>query len=193
LPKITRAPAITPKRRIMASMLDAVMETTRALTPAPTKKIVEAAISRAETEAGPSVPAETEPAATEDRVEQESPDVGMAMEKDVAEKAKSPAPEAPSEDLDFIIRHASRKRLSEEEIVEAKHYARELKYPKGVLVFNDTNEDDFLYCLPDNKEISVCREMAKNMGFPKLEAGLSAMSKNDLAESLAYNSLKVQK
>jgi hypothetical protein len=60
-------------------------------------------------------------------------------------------------------------------------------------VFNDTNEDDFLYCLPDNKEISVCREMAKNMGFPKLEAGLSAMSKNDLAESLAYNSLKVQK
>jgi hypothetical protein len=92
LPKITRAPAITPKRRRMASMLDAVMETTRALTPAPAKKIVEAAISRAETEAGPSVPAETEPAATKDRVEQESPDVGMALEKDVAEKAKSPAP-----------------------------------------------------------------------------------------------------
>jgi hypothetical protein len=23
-------------------------------------------------------------------------------------------------------------------------------------VFNDTNEDDFLYCLPDNKEISIC-------------------------------------
>jgi hypothetical protein len=35
--------------------------------------------------------------------------------------------------------------------------------------------------------------MAKNMGFPKLEAGLSAMSKDDLADSLAYNSLKVQK
>jgi hypothetical protein len=84
-------------------------------------------------------------------------------------------------------------RLSEEEIVEAKHYARELKYPKGALVFNGTDEDDFLYCLPDNKEISVCREMAKNMGFLKLEAGLSAMSKDDLADSLAYNSLKVQK
>ena len=39
----------------------------------------------------------------------------------------------------------------------------------------DTNDDDFLYCLPDNKEISVCREMTKNMGFPKLEAGLSTM------------------
>jgi hypothetical protein len=101
--------------------------------------------------------------------------------------------EALSENLDFIIRHASEKRLSEEEIVEAKHYARKLKYPKGALVFNGTDEDDFLYCLPDNKEISVCREMAKSIGFPKLEDGLSAMSKDDLADNLAYNSLKVQK
>jgi hypothetical protein len=83
--------------------------------------------------------------------------------------------------------------LSEEEIFEAKHYARELKYPKGALVFNGTDEDDFLYCLPDNKELSVCREMARSMGFPKLEAGLCGMTKDDLADSLAYNSLKVQK
>jgi hypothetical protein len=33
----------------------------------------------------------------------------MALEKDVAKKAKSPAPEASSEALDFIIRHASGK------------------------------------------------------------------------------------
>jgi hypothetical protein len=59
-------------------------------------------------------------------------------------------------------------------------------------VFNGTNEDDFLYCLPDNKEISVCREIAKSMGFLKLEEGLSAMSKDDLVDSLAYNSIKVQ-
>jgi hypothetical protein len=85
------------------------------------------------------------------------------------------------------------KRLSKEEIFEAKHYARELKYLKGALVFNGTDEDDFLYCLPDNKELSVCREMARSMGFPKLEAGLCAMTKDDLADSLAYNSLKVQK
>jgi hypothetical protein len=50
-----------------------------------------------------------------------------------------------------------------------------------------------MYCLPDNKEISVCREMARNIGFPNLEVGLSAMSKDDLADSLTYNSLKVQK
>jgi hypothetical protein len=99
----------------------------------------------------------------------------------------------PSEDLDFIIRHASGKRLSAEEIAEAKHYARELKYPKGALVYNGTDKDDFLYFILENKEISVCREMAKNMGFLKLEAGLCAMSKNGLANSLAYNSLKVQK
>jgi hypothetical protein len=31
------------------------------------------------------------------------------------------------------------------------------------------------------------------MGFLKLEEGLSAMSKDDLADSLAYNSIKVHK
>jgi hypothetical protein len=81
-------------------------------------------------------------------------------------------------------------KLSEEEILEGRHYAQKLKYPKGALVFNGTNEDDFLYYLPD-KEISVCREIATSMGFPKLEEGLSAMSKDDLADSLAYNSIKV--
>jgi hypothetical protein len=60
-------------------------------------------------------------------------------------------------------------------------------------VFNGTDEDDFLYCLPDNKELFVCREMARSMGFLKLEAGLCAMTKDDLADNLAYNSLKVQK
>jgi hypothetical protein len=81
--------------------------------------------------------------------------------------------------------------LSEDEIAEARHYAQNLKYLKGALVFNGSNEDDFLYCLRDNKEISVCREIAKSMGFPKLEEGLSVMSKDDLADSLAYNSIKV--
>jgi hypothetical protein len=81
--------------------------------------------------------------------------------------------------------------LSEEEVLEARHYARKLKYPKGSLVFNGTNDDDFLYCLSDNKEISVCQEIAKSMGFPKLEDGLSILSKYDFADSLAYNSIKV--
>ena len=58
-------------------------------------------------------------------------------------------------------------------------------------MYGDDDEDDFLYCLPDNKEINVYREMADNIGYPKLELGLSAMSKNQLADSLAYNSLKM--
>jgi hypothetical protein len=33
--------------------------------------------------------------------------------------------------------------------------------------------------------------MMDTMGCPKLELGLSAMSKDQLADSLAYNSLKV--
>jgi hypothetical protein len=81
--------------------------------------------------------------------------------------------------------------LSEEEVLEARHYEQKLKYLKGALVFNDTNDDDFLYCLPNNKEISVCREIAKSMRFPKLEECLSVLSKDELADSLAYNSIKV--
>jgi hypothetical protein len=69
------------------------------------------------------------------------------------------------------VRHASGKQLSKEQITETKQYAKDQKYPRGSLVYNGNNEDDFLYCLPDNKEISVCREMMKNMGYPKLELG----------------------
>jgi hypothetical protein len=83
--------------------------------------------------------------------------------------------------------------LSEEEKREAHHYAQKLKYPKGALIFNGSGEEDFLYCLPDSKEISVCWEMARSFGFPTLEDGLSVLSKDELADSLAYNSLKVRK
>jgi hypothetical protein len=191
LSKVQKAPATTPKRRRMASVLDAVMETTKALSPAPTKKIVEAVKIQAEAEARPSVPIEMKAAALEDKTEQQTSDTSMTAGQDVMEKAKTLALEALAENVDYIIRHASKKKLSEEEILEARHYTQKLKYPKGALVFNGTNEDDFLYCLPDNKEISVCREIAKSMGFPKLEEGLSAMSKDDLADSVAYNSIKV--
>jgi hypothetical protein len=68
LPKVSKAPAITPKRRRMASVLDAVMESTRG-TPAPAKDTAEATTARAKLEAGPSVPTEAEPAGTEQRTE----------------------------------------------------------------------------------------------------------------------------
>jgi hypothetical protein len=59
-------------------------------------------------------------------------------------------------------------------------------------VYGGDDEDDFLYCLSDNKEIHVWQEMADNVGYPKLELGLSAITKDQLADSLAYNSLKVR-
>jgi hypothetical protein len=148
----------------------------------------EAISSQADTEAGPSVPAKEKSSEIGEKAAEEG-----GIEHILPENTAAPAPEASSEVLDYIIRHASGKRLSKEEFFEAKHYARELKYPKGALVFNGAEEDDFLYCLPDNKELSVCRELARSMGFPKLEAGLCAMTKDDLADSLAYNSMKEQK
>jgi hypothetical protein len=199
LPKVSKIPAITPKRRRMSSVLDAIMESTRVSTPFSTeekniKEATKAITTRVEAEVGPLVPAEIEPVESVGKDTEQGPlDAALILEKEGApKKVKSPTPEASTEELDFIIRHALGKQLSEDQIAEAKHYARELKYPKGSLVYNGTKEDDFLYCLPDNKEISMCWEMARNIGFPKLEVGLSAMSKDDLADSLAYNSLKVK-
>jgi hypothetical protein len=59
------------------------------------------------------------------------------------------------------------------------------------LVYGGNDKDDYLYCLSDNKEIDVCREIMDNMCYPKLELGLYAMSKDQLADCLAYNNLKV--
>jgi hypothetical protein len=193
LPKVSKAPAITPKRRRMASVLDVVLESTRASTPAPVKEAAATTTIRAKVEAGPSGPIETGTAETRQSIEQGPSGAALVLEEeDEPKKVESPTPEASTKERDFIIRHASGKKLSEEEIAEAKHYAQELKYPKGSLVYNGTNEADFLYYLLDNKEISNCREMARNIGFPKLEVGLSAILKDDLADSLAYNSLKVK-
>jgi hypothetical protein len=70
LPKASKIPVTTPKRR-MASVLDAVMESTKALTPASAEapsaegeiinKSAEAGTTHAAFEAGPSVPTEARP------------------------------------------------------------------------------------------------------------------------------------
>jgi hypothetical protein len=90
LPKVQKAPAATPKRRRMASVLDAVLETTKALSPFLTKKNAEATKVQDEAEAGPSAPIEAKAVAPEDKANQETLDTSMA------EKAKSPALEAPA-------------------------------------------------------------------------------------------------
>jgi hypothetical protein len=199
--KSQKGPTVTLKRKRMVNVLD-VLETIKSSSITPKKTVetsevsteafvAEASKQQFETEAGPSEPTKVKPLETEETKITEAAEKIKMLEPILVEEIDTVAPEAPSKIYDYIVRHASGKKLSEEEIFEANHYARELKYPKGALVFNGTDEDDFLYCLSDNKELSVCREMARSMGFSKLEAGLYAMTKDDLADSLAYNSLKV--
>jgi hypothetical protein len=118
LPKVQKAHAATPKRRRMASVLDTVLETTKALSPGHIKKTAgaakvqaeaEAAKVQAEAEAGPSAPIDTKAIAPEDKVDQQTSDTGMGVGQDMVEKAKSPVPEALVEDIDYVFRHASGK------------------------------------------------------------------------------------
>jgi hypothetical protein len=143
-------------------------------------------VSQASVEVRTSELADKEPSGFEEKAAGEE-----AIEQSLPEKTPRPAPEALKENIEYIICHASRKKLSKEEEREAQHYAHELKYPKGALVFNGSGEEDFLYCLQDSKEISVCQEMSTSFGFPTLEDGLSVLLKDELADSLAYNSIKV--
>jgi hypothetical protein len=200
MPKAQKGLAATPKRKRMASVLD-VLETikTSSSTPGKVAKAsktqietetrlteAEATMSRADAEAGLSEPTKEKSSEIEEKAAEEE-----AIEQILPEKTAAPTPEALKENIEYIICHASGKKLSKEEEREAQHYAQKLKYPKGALVFNNSGEEDFLYCLPDSKEISVCREMSRSFGFPTLEDGLSVLSKDELVDSLAYNSIKV--
>jgi hypothetical protein len=102
LPKVSTIPAATPKRRRMASVLDAVMESTKVPTPplAPEKegealnKSSEASMVQATFEAGPSVPTKAYPSGA----------TPPTLAKDcVPKKLKSLSPEAPAEELEFIV------------------------------------------------------------------------------------------
>ena len=175
--KNQKGPAVTPKRKRMVTVLD-VLETIESsnTTSKKTAETSEAPRQQAETDTGLSKPTK------EEKISEPIP----------VEEISVVAPEASPAVPDYIVRHASGKKLSEKEKQEAQFYAQKLKYPKGALIFNGSGEEDFLYCLPDSKEISVCREISKSFGFPTLEDGLSVLSKDESADSLAYNSLKVQ-
>jgi hypothetical protein len=146
----------------------------------------EAILSQADAEAEPSMSTKEKSSEIGEKAAE-----GEAIEQVLPEKAAATSPEALKENIEYIIRHASGKKLSKEEEREAQHHAQKLKYSKGALVFNGSGEEDFLYCLPDSKEISVSRKMGRSFEFPTLEDGLSVLSKDELADSLAYNSIKV--
>jgi hypothetical protein len=137
LPKLPTTTG-TPRKRRMASVLEAVLESVKM----PPCSFAEASGSK--TEEVPTIIA----ASTSAHVEAGSLEVvpEKLREESLPEKPSAPTPEAPSHgDLDYIVRHASRKQLTEEQIAEVQHYAKDLKYPRGSLVYGRNDEDDFLY------------------------------------------------
>ena len=95
-------------------MLDAIMESVKASTPASAeapsaeceflKESIEVGLAQAISEAGPSVSTEANPSET----------APLVLEREgTSEKSKSPAPGESAEELEFIVRHASGKQLSE--------------------------------------------------------------------------------
>jgi hypothetical protein len=122
--EVSKILVVTPKRRRMASVLDDVMESTRVPTPTSTevpnmsekniKETAEAVTTCVEAELGPLIPAETERVETVGKDTKQGPsNAALILEKEGApNKVKSPTPEAPTEELDFIIRHALGKQLS---------------------------------------------------------------------------------
>jgi hypothetical protein len=171
LAKLTTTATMTPKKRRMASVLDTVLKSTKIPTPASIEAPEDKAKNLREvstTSASPiSIEAKTSGAK-----------LAELAKESLHGKSALLAPEAPSQ-------------VDLEQVAKVQHYARDLKYPRGSLVYGGSDEDDFLYYLPDSKEINVCWEMIDNMGYPKLELGLSIMTKDQLANSLAYNSLNV--
>jgi hypothetical protein len=150
LPRLTTAVTITPKKRSMASVLDAVLKSTNILTPPSIEAPKDNVEESREVHTASASPTYTEAEASGVKLAE------LAKES-LHEKPTLPTPEAPSQvDSKYIVCHASGKQLFEDQIAKVQHYARDLKYPRGSLVYGGSDEVDFLYCLPDNKEIDVC-------------------------------------
>jgi hypothetical protein len=105
LPKVSKIPAITSKRRRMASVPDVVIESVKVSTAASAldaegealKKSSEASMAHPTFEAGASVPAEARPSKATPL---------MLGKEGAAEESESPTPGAPTEELEFMVRHA---------------------------------------------------------------------------------------
>jgi hypothetical protein len=149
LSRTAAVPAATPRKgRRMTSALDTVLRPSKVATPAPTRvfkdkveELEEGVAASAAPDCTKSIPSETRP-----------------IEHNLPKKLSLLIHEAAStEDLDFIIRHASGKQLTQRQIVKAQHYAKELKYPRGSLVYEGDEEDDFLYCLSQQENRCLLR------------------------------------
>jgi hypothetical protein len=105
VPRIQKGLAATPKRRRMANVLD-VLESVKASSSTPSGKIAEASKMQ--------IKAETKPAEVEAAVSQASAKAGPSepADKQPSEIEVEAAPESLKESIEYIIHHASGKRLS---------------------------------------------------------------------------------
>jgi hypothetical protein len=102
MPKTQKDLTTTSKRRRMVNVLD-VLETIKSSSSTP-KKAAEASKTQIEkTETGPSKPAKKKSLEIRKEMEKES------VEEILSEKTTNPIPEASSEALNYILRHASGK------------------------------------------------------------------------------------
>jgi hypothetical protein len=106
----------------MASVLDVILESMKAPTPTSTKasgkeigdtrKVITGSAASAHVEAGP---------LGAKRV--------RLMKVSLLKNPHHLPPKHPQGNLEYVVRHASRKQLSSEQIAKVQHYAKELKYP----------------------------------------------------------------
>jgi hypothetical protein len=81
----------------------------------------------------------------------------------------------------FVIHHVVDKKMTLEQIAKTHAFAERQGYSPRATVFG-RGQDDYLYCCMDNMEIDVCHFMMDNIGYPKLEVGLSAMLVEDILD-----------
>jgi hypothetical protein len=105
----------------MASVLDAVMEFVKVSTPASAEapSIEGESLKKYDGTGTTQDISEDEPLVLAEAKHSETAPLILEIEGS-PEKSKSPATEAPTEELEFIVRHASRKQLLEEQIAETR-------------------------------------------------------------------------
>jgi hypothetical protein len=122
----------------MANVLDDVLRPSKMATPAPTR------ISKVKAEElEKAIYLSIAPDCAKARPSKSRPT--EQVNERLSEKVSLPIPKAVSpRGLEFIICHASGKQLIQKQITEAQHYAKDLKYPRGSLVYEGDEEDDFI-------------------------------------------------
>ena len=131
LSRITSVSVATPKKgRRMFSVLDAVLRPLKIATPAPTR-ISKDKVGELEKAIDVSVVPNCIKVGPSEQINESLPEkISLLIPKAVS-----------TGDLEFIICHASGKQLTQQQIAEAQHYAKDLKYHRGPLMYGGDEEN----------------------------------------------------